>query len=123
VPKRQKHPKIRTKLVAFDFSDDEFNSDRLQVLQTATPKLEHGPYVVQPGTPSSPGHFAMYFVSSITIWLCSERMLPQHTIFCGLPRKSTGTLNAGTPGAHLGPVGKLFWQEIGRRVLMKSTRR
>jgi homoserine O-acetyltransferase len=51
--------KIKTKLFALNFSDDEFNPDRLQVLQTVVPKLEHGRYVVQPGTPSSPGHFTM----------------------------------------------------------------
>jgi homoserine O-acetyltransferase/O-succinyltransferase len=51
--------KIKTKLFALNFSDDEFNPDRLQILQTVVPKLEHGRYVVQPGTPSSPGHFTM----------------------------------------------------------------
>jgi len=51
--------KIKTKLFALNFSDDEFNPDRLQVLQTTVPKLEQGRYVVQPGTPSSPGHFTM----------------------------------------------------------------
>jgi homoserine O-acetyltransferase len=50
---------IKTKLFALNFSDDEFNPDRLQVLQTVVPKLAHGRYVVQPGTPSSPGHFTM----------------------------------------------------------------
>ena len=51
--------RIRTKLFALNFADDEFNPDRLQVLQTVVPKLEHGRYVVQAGTPSSPGHFTM----------------------------------------------------------------
>jgi homoserine O-acetyltransferase len=51
--------KIKTKLFALNFSDDEFNPDRLQVLQTTVPKLEQGRYVVQPGTASSPGHFTM----------------------------------------------------------------
>ena len=51
--------KIKTKLFALNFSDDEFNPDRLQVLQTMVPKLEQGRFVVQPGTPSSPGHFTM----------------------------------------------------------------
>jgi len=51
--------KIKTKLFALNFSDDEFNPDRLQILQTVVPKLDHGRYVVQPGTPSSPGHFTM----------------------------------------------------------------
>ncbi|HEY0181388.1 MAG TPA: alpha/beta fold hydrolase, partial [Rhodopila sp.] len=51
--------KIKTKLFALNFSDDEFNPDRLQVLETAVPKLAHGRYVVQPGTASSPGHYTM----------------------------------------------------------------
>ena len=51
--------KIKTKLFALNFSDDEFNPDRLQILQTVVPRLEHGRYVVQPGTSSSPGHFTM----------------------------------------------------------------
>lgn len=51
--------KIKTKLFALNFSDDQFNPDRLQVLQTTVPKLAHGRFVVQPGTPSSPGHFTM----------------------------------------------------------------
>ena len=51
--------KIKTKLFALNFSDDEFNPDRLQILETVVPKLDHGRYVVQPGTPSSPGHFTM----------------------------------------------------------------
>ena len=51
--------KVKTKLFAVNFSDDEFNPDSLQVLETVVPKLAHGHYVVQPGTPSSPGHFTM----------------------------------------------------------------
>ena len=51
--------KIKTKLFALNFSDDEFNPDRLQILQTVVPKLEHGRYVVQLGTPASPGHYTM----------------------------------------------------------------
>lgn len=51
--------KIKTKLFAVNFSDDEFNPDSLQVLETVVPKLAHGHYVVQLGTPSSPGHFTM----------------------------------------------------------------
>lgn len=51
--------KIKTKLFALNFSDDEFNPDKLQVLQNIVPKLEHGRYVVQEGTPTSPGHFIM----------------------------------------------------------------
>ena len=51
--------KIKTKLFALNFSDDEFNPDKLQVLQSIIPKLEHGRYVVQEGTSTSPGHFSM----------------------------------------------------------------
>jgi homoserine O-acetyltransferase len=51
--------RITTKLFALNFSDDEFNPDRLQVLETVVPKLEHGRYVVQPGTATSPGHYTM----------------------------------------------------------------
>lgn len=51
--------KIKTKLFALNFSDDEFNPDTLQVLETIVPKLDHGRYVVQAGTPTSPGHFTM----------------------------------------------------------------
>lgn len=51
--------KIETKVFALNFSDDEFNPDRLQVLQTLVPKLKQGRYIVQPGTSSSPGHFTM----------------------------------------------------------------
>jgi homoserine O-acetyltransferase/O-succinyltransferase len=51
--------KIKTKLFALNFSDDEFNPDRLKVLQRLVPKLKQGRYVVQPGTPTSPGHYTM----------------------------------------------------------------
>jgi homoserine O-acetyltransferase len=51
--------KIKTKLFALNFSDDAFNPDRLQVIETVVPKLEHGRYVVQQETPSSPGHLTM----------------------------------------------------------------
>lgn len=52
-------PKIKTKLFALGFSDDEFNPDELQVLQRNVPKLKQGRYVVQPGTAMSPGHYTM----------------------------------------------------------------
>jgi homoserine O-acetyltransferase/O-succinyltransferase len=51
--------KIKTKLFALNFSDDEFNPDTLQVLEKTVPTLEHGRYVVQPGTVRSPGHYTM----------------------------------------------------------------
>lgn len=52
-------PAIKAKLFALNFSDDEFNPDTLQVLERVVPKLQQGRYVVQQGTPSSPGHFTM----------------------------------------------------------------
>ena len=51
--------KIKTKLFALNFSDDEFNPDKLQVLQNIVPKLERGRYLIQEGTPTSPGHLTM----------------------------------------------------------------
>ncbi|CAG9239171.1 Homoserine O-acetyltransferase [Paraburkholderia caribensis] len=51
--------RIKAKLFALNFSDDEFNPDTLRVLERVVPTLQHGRYVVQQGTPSSPGHFTM----------------------------------------------------------------
>ena len=51
--------KIRAKVFALNFSDDEFNPDELHVLQRLVPTLQHGRYVVQPGTQTSRGHFTM----------------------------------------------------------------
>jgi homoserine O-acetyltransferase/O-succinyltransferase len=51
--------KITTKVFALNFSDDEFNPDKLQILESVVPKLKNGRYVVQSGTDSSPGHFTM----------------------------------------------------------------
>ena len=51
--------RINTKLFALNFSDDEFNPDKLQVLERTVPPLKRGRYVVQDGTASSPGHFTM----------------------------------------------------------------
>ncbi len=50
---------IKTKLFALNFADDEFNPDKLQVLEGLVPKLQNGRYVVQAGTTRSPGHFTM----------------------------------------------------------------
>lgn len=52
-------PRIKAKLFALNFSDDEFNPDSLQVLERLVPTLQQGRYAVQKGTPSSPGHFTM----------------------------------------------------------------
>ncbi|MEI5998157.1 alpha/beta fold hydrolase [Paraburkholderia bengalensis] len=51
--------RIKTRLYALNFSDDEFNPDTLQVLERLVPTLQRGRYTVQQGTPSSPGHFTM----------------------------------------------------------------
>jgi homoserine O-acetyltransferase/O-succinyltransferase len=51
--------KITTKVFALNFSDDEFNPDKLQILESVVPKLESGRFVVQSGTASSPGHYTM----------------------------------------------------------------
>lgn len=51
--------KITTPVWALNFSDDEFNPDTLQILQTQSTKVAHMRYVVQPGTSSSYGHLTM----------------------------------------------------------------
>jgi homoserine O-acetyltransferase len=50
---------IRTKVFALNFGDDEFNPDELQIVERLVPRVPHGRYVVQPGTPSSFGHLTM----------------------------------------------------------------
>jgi homoserine O-acetyltransferase len=50
---------IRAKLFALNFTDDEFNPDQLRILETLTPRVPRGRYVVQPGTPTSFGHLTM----------------------------------------------------------------
>ena len=51
--------KIRAKLFALNFDDDEFNPDSLKLLQKLTPRVPGGRYLVQPGTPTSFGHLTM----------------------------------------------------------------
>jgi homoserine O-acetyltransferase len=51
--------KITSPIWALNFSDDEFNPDTLQILQTQSTKVAHMRYVVQPGTSSSYGHLTM----------------------------------------------------------------
>jgi homoserine O-acetyltransferase len=51
--------KIKTKLLALNFSDDEFNPDMLQILQQLTPRVPGGRYMVQNGAPESFGHLTM----------------------------------------------------------------
>jgi homoserine O-acetyltransferase len=51
--------KIKARLFALNFNDDEFNPDVLQVLQRLMPRVPHGRYVVQTGAPDSYGHLTM----------------------------------------------------------------
>jgi homoserine O-acetyltransferase/O-succinyltransferase len=51
--------KIKAKLFALNFSDDEFNPDELNLLETLTPRVKNGRYVVQPGSAESFGHLTM----------------------------------------------------------------
>jgi homoserine O-acetyltransferase len=50
---------IKAKLFALNFSDDEFNPEELHVLEHLMPEVPQGRFVVQPGTPASPGHLTM----------------------------------------------------------------
>jgi homoserine O-acetyltransferase len=50
---------IKAKVYALNFSDDEFNPDQLQILQTQMKRVPNGQYVVQKGTTSTPGHLTM----------------------------------------------------------------
>jgi homoserine O-acetyltransferase len=50
---------IRAKVFALNFDDDEFNPDRLGILQSLLGEVAHGRFVVQPGTSSSFGHLTM----------------------------------------------------------------
>lgn len=50
---------IKARLLALNFSGDEFNPDTLRVLARLVPTLQRGRYVVQRGTPTTPRrHFA-----------------------------------------------------------------
>jgi homoserine O-acetyltransferase/O-succinyltransferase len=51
--------RIKAKLFALNFADDEFNPDELGILQRLTTKVAHGRYVVQPGSATSFGHLTM----------------------------------------------------------------
>ena len=50
---------IRAKVYALNFSDDEFNPDVLQLLQTRMKLVSHGHFVVQQGSSQSYGHLTM----------------------------------------------------------------
>jgi homoserine O-acetyltransferase len=51
--------KIKTKVFALNFSDDEFNPDELQILQSRIKQVKGGEYIVQKGGPDSYGHLTM----------------------------------------------------------------
>ncbi|MCP1968497.1 alpha/beta fold hydrolase [Bradyrhizobium elkanii] len=55
--------KIKTKLFAVNFSDDEFNPSELHVLEKSVPTLAQGRFLIQEGTMSSPGHLTMTWPS------------------------------------------------------------
>jgi homoserine O-acetyltransferase len=51
--------KIKTKVFALNFADDEFYRDRLRLLQRDLPKVQQGRLVVREISADSAGHFAM----------------------------------------------------------------
>ncbi|QAY95477.1 homoserine acetyltransferase [Methylovirgula ligni] len=57
--------KIKSKVYALNFADDEFYPDSLKILQRDVPKVARGRYVVRPTTAGSAGHFSMAFP---TLW-------------------------------------------------------
>jgi homoserine O-acetyltransferase len=71
---------IKAKVFALNFDDDEFNPDRLGILQSRMSEVAHGRFVVQPGTASSLGHLTMAQpqlwtapVAQFVRWLDSDR--------------------------------------------------
>jgi homoserine O-acetyltransferase/O-succinyltransferase len=51
--------KIKAKVFALDFADDEFYRDSLQILQREMPKVQQGKLVICPISAGSVGHFSM----------------------------------------------------------------
>jgi homoserine O-acetyltransferase len=51
--------RIKAKVFALNFSDDEFNPAQLHVLERLMPLVAHGKYLVQPGSEKSFGHLTM----------------------------------------------------------------
>lgn len=51
--------KVKAKVLALNFSDDEFNPDELQILQNRMKSVKNGRYVVQPGSSETYGHLTM----------------------------------------------------------------
>lgn len=52
---------IRAKVYALNFDDDEFNPDRLQILQDNIGKVKNARFVVQKGAATSFGHLTMAY--------------------------------------------------------------
>ena len=50
---------IKTRVFALNFDDDEFNPDRLGILQRTMRRVRAGSYVVTKGTPETSGHLTM----------------------------------------------------------------
>jgi homoserine O-acetyltransferase/O-succinyltransferase len=70
---------IKAKVLALNFDDDEFNPDRLGILQSLIGAVAHGRIVVQPGTSSSFGHLTVAHpelwaaqVTQLVRWLDSD---------------------------------------------------
>jgi homoserine O-acetyltransferase/O-succinyltransferase len=53
--------KIKTKVFALNFADDEFYPDSLPILERDMKKVPHGRLVIRATTPGSAGHFSMAF--------------------------------------------------------------
>jgi homoserine O-acetyltransferase/O-succinyltransferase len=50
---------IKTRVVALNFSDDEFNPVKLYALERLMPKVRHGRFIIQEGSETSFGHLTM----------------------------------------------------------------
>jgi homoserine O-acetyltransferase len=51
--------KVKAKVFALNFSDDEFNPDELQILQSRMKLIKTGHYLVQKGSSETYGHLTM----------------------------------------------------------------
>ena len=51
--------KIKARVFALNFGDDEFNPDSLGILERAMTRVKEGRYIVTQGTPQSYGHLTM----------------------------------------------------------------
>jgi homoserine O-acetyltransferase len=54
-------PRIRTRVFALNFDDDEFNPELLQILGRLRSRVPNGRYVVQLGSMTSFGHLTMAY--------------------------------------------------------------